>query len=346
MKSDLKIAVVGATGAVGREMFSVLESRKFPVGELVAFASERSDGKELRLNGKHWRCQVMKPGCFKGVDIAFFDASDAVSKEWVPRASEEGAWVVDNSATFRMESDVPLVVPEVNGRLVEEKAKRGVKALSPRERIIAGPNCTTVQLVVALKPLAERFVMKRLVVSTYQSVSGAGTAAMEELETQTSAALNDEIIPPKAFAHPIAFNCIPQIGGFKDDGYTSEEHKLMAETRKILGLPDLRVSATAIRVPTLSCHGESVNVEFEKPVSVEEAREVLSRQSGIVLRDEPGKQVYPMGVEAAGKDPVYVGRIRRDPSVGNGLNFWVVSDNLRKGAALNAIQVGEIIVRA
>jgi aspartate-semialdehyde dehydrogenase len=288
----------------------------------------------------------MKPGCFKGVDIAFFDASDAVSKEWVPRASEEGAWVVDNSASYRMESDVPLVVPEVNGKLVEEKVKRGVKALSPRERIIAGPNCTTVQLVVALKPLADRFGLKRLVVSTYQSVSGAGTAAMEELETQTSAALNDELLPPKAFSHPIAFNCIPQIGGFKDDGYTSEEHKLMAETRKILGLPELRVSATAIRVPTLSCHGESVNVEFEKPVSVEAAREVLSKSPGIVIRDEPGKMVYPMGIEAAGKDPVYVGRLRKDPSVGNGLNFWVVSDNLRKGAALNAIQVGEIIVRA
>jgi aspartate-semialdehyde dehydrogenase len=346
MSKALKIAVVGATGAVGREMFSVLESRNFPVGDLVAFASPRSDGKELKLQGKSYRCQVMAPGCFKGVDIAFFDASDAVSKEWVPRATEEGAWVVDNSATFRMEKDIPLVVPEVNGKLVEEKVKRGVRALSPRERIIAGPNCTTVQLVVALKPLAERFTMKRLVVSTYQSVSGAGTAAMEELETQTSALLNDEIIPPQAFAHPIAFNCIPQIGGFKDDGYTSEEHKLMAETRKILGLPELRVSATAIRVPTLSCHGESVNVEFEKPVSIDEARELLGKSPGIVLRDEPARLSYPMGVEAAGKDPVYVGRIRKDPSVPNGLNFWVVSDNLRKGAALNAIQVGEILTRA
>jgi aspartate-semialdehyde dehydrogenase len=346
MSNGLKIAVVGATGAVGREMFSVLESRKFPVGELRAFASERSSGKELKLNGSTWKCQVMKPGCFEGVDIAFFDASDAVSKEWVPRATQEGAWVVDNSASYRMEQDVPLVVPEVNGRLVEEKAKRGVKALSPRERIIAGPNCTTVQLVVALKPLAERYGLKRLVVSTYQSVSGAGTAAMEELEVQTSAFLNDEIIPPKAFAHPIAFNCIPQIGGFKDDGYTSEEHKLMAETKKILGLPNLKVSATAIRVPTLSCHGESVNIELEKPVNVAEARELLAAHPGIVIRDEPGKNVYPMGLEATGKDPVYVGRLRKDPSVENGLNFWVVSDNLRKGAALNAIQVGELILRS
>ncbi|HUP56913.1 MAG TPA: aspartate-semialdehyde dehydrogenase [Bdellovibrionota bacterium] len=352
MKS-LRIAVVGATGAVGREMFSVLQSRKFPVAELVPFASARSEGKALMFNDKSRLCKVMKPGCFEGIDIAFFDASDPVSKEWVPRATEEGAWAIDNSAAFRMESDVPLVVPEVNGHLVEERAKRGLKSLTPRERIIAGPNCTTVQLVVALKPLADRYGMKRLVISTYQSTSGAGTAAMDELSTQTVGMFNSKKIEPKAFTHQIAFNCIPQIGGFKDDGYTSEEHKLMAETRKILGLPDLAVSATAIRVPTFSCHGESVNIEFRKPVTAEEARALLSKSPGVIVQDEPEKSIYPMGfvhagdvVEGAtGKDAVYVGRIRRDPSVEHGLNLWVVSDNLRKGAALNAVQVGEIILR-
>jgi aspartate-semialdehyde dehydrogenase len=322
----------------------VLEQRKFPVGELVPFASARSDGKALRYAGREFRCRALKPGCFEGIDIVFFDASDAVSKEWVKSAAEAGAWVVDNSATHRMDQDIPLIVPEVNAARIEERIRKGAKAVSVRERIIAGPNCTTVQLVVALKPLRDRFGLKRLVLSTYQSVSGAGTAAMDELSEQTAEVLAGKSARPKVFPHAIAFNCIPHIGGFKDDGYTSEEQKLMAETRKILELPNLRISATAVRVPTLACHGESVNIETEKPCSPEEARAALAQQSGVVVEDEPGHNLYPMGVKGVGQDAVYVGRIRKDSSVENGLNLWVVSDNLRKGAALNAVQVGEILV--
>lgn len=345
------IAVIGATGAVGRELLAILDERKFPIGRLVPFASARSQGKAVAFRGAEIPCEVLQKGCFQGVDIAFFDASDSVSKEWVPEAAAAGAWVIDNSATFRMEPDVPLLVPEVNGALLEQRARAG-KSLSPRERIIAGPNCSTVELVVALKPLHDHWGLRRVTVSTYQSTSGAGAAAMEELSSQTLAALEDRKTVSKAFAHRIAFNCIPQIGGFKDDGYTSEEQKIMQETRKILDLPELRINATAIRVPTFSGHGESVNVECDRPVSPEQARAALRAQRGIVVLDDPEKSVYPMNVTAqddpvegaAGRDAVYVGRIRRDPSIENGLNFWIVSDNLRKGAALNAVQAGEILV--
>ena len=349
---SFRVAVVGATGAVGREMFKVLAERKFPVSELVPFASGRSAGRVLPWNGRDWICRALAPGCFDGVDIAFFDASDAVSKEWVPQAAAAGAWVVDNSGHHRMDPDIPLVVPEVNGALALEKAKRGVRALPERERIIAGPNCTTIQMVVALRPIRDRWGIKRLVISTYQAVSGAGTAAMDELTAQTSAVIAGRASAPHTFAHQIAFNCIPQIGGFKDDGYTSEEHKLMAETRKILAMPNLKVTATAIRVPTLACHGESLNLETDRPCSPEDVRAALRGEPGIVVLDEPQRGIYPMGAPGAassvegavGRDGVYVGRIRRDSSLENGLNLWVVSDNLRKGAALNAVQVGELLV--
>jgi aspartate-semialdehyde dehydrogenase len=347
---NLKVAVVGATGAVGQQLLSILEKRGFPVSELVPFASARSEGKPVQYRGKSYPCRVMKPGCFQGVQIAYFDASDAVSKEWVPQAAEAGAWVVDNSATFRMEPDSLLLVPEVNGHLLHERLGR--KDLRPRERILTGPNCSTVQMVVALKPIRDRWGIKRVVVSTYQSTSGAGAAAMEELGTQIRDVMSGKPAQPKAFAHQIAFNCIPHIGGFKDDGYTSEEHKMIAESRKLLEMPNLRISATAVRVPTYSCHAESINVECEKPVDVASVREALRSQSGIILQDDPEKKIYPMGmpgngaVEAAsGRDAVYVGRIRKDPSLENGLNLWVVSDNLRKGAALNAVQIGEVILK-
>jgi aspartate-semialdehyde dehydrogenase len=345
---------VGATGAVGREMMRVLEERKFPVTELVPFASPRSLGHEIKLNGKPFKCQVLEKGCFDGVKIAFFDAADAISKEWVPQAAESGAWVVDNSATFRTESDLPLLVPEVNGQLIEPllAAARSGRATA-RNRILAGPNCSTVQLVVALKPILTQWGLKRVVVSSYQSASGAGSAAMDELAEQTQGVFNGKPVPPKAFAHQIAFNCIPHIGGFKDDGYTSEEQKIIAESRKILGLPSLRISATAVRVPTLSCHGETVNIECERPFELGQVRDALRAQPGVVVQDEPTKGIYPMGnpgkasaVEGgSGRDAVYVGRIRRDASVENGLNLWVVSDNLRKGAALNAVQIGEILAK-
>lgn len=341
----LKVAVVGATGAVGQQLLSILKERKFPVGELVPFASSRSAGKKVTFDGREYTVQAMTPGCFQGVDMAFFDASDAVSKEWVPQAAKSGAWVIDNSATFRMDKEVPLMVPEVNGDLLT--------TVREGSRIIAGPNCSTVQLVMALKPIQREWGLKRVLVSSYQSASGAGAAAMEELAEQTRAALAKKTVIPQAFKHQLAFNCIPQIGGFKDDGYTSEEQKIMEESRKILDQPGLRVSATAVRVATFSCHGETVNVECEKSFTLDAIRESLRGFPGVILQDDPSQFIYPMGNAGAssavesgtGRDAVYVGRIRKDTSVDNGLNFWVVSDNLRKGAALNAVQIGELITR-
>jgi aspartate-semialdehyde dehydrogenase len=358
----MKVAVVGATGAVGKELLSILEERKFPVTELVPFASARSEGKSISFNGKSYPCRTLKKGCFTGVDIAFFDASDAISKEWVPQAAEAGTWVVDNSATFRLDDDVLLLVPEVNGDRLTARLKK--ETHSPRERILTGPNCSTVQMVVALKPIRDQWGLKRVVVSTYQSASGAGAAAMEELSAQTAGIFNQKVVKPQAFAHQIAFNCIPHIGGFVAaganrgaydvDGYTSEEQKIVAESRKILELPTLRVSATAVRVPTFSCHGESINIECERSFTVDQARAALKAQPGVIVQDEPENKTYPMSMPgesshvegATGRDAVYVGRIRKDPSLEHGLNLWVVSDNLRKGAALNAIQIGEMLVKS
>jgi aspartate-semialdehyde dehydrogenase len=344
-----KIAIVGATGAVGRELFEILEDRKFPISDVLPFASPRSEGRILHLNGNPYRCTSLKSGCFEGVDIAFFDASDEISKEWAIQAAEAGAWVIDNSATYRLDPEVPLVVPEVNGNLLQNYSA----TFKGKQRIIAGPNCTTVQLVVALKPIQQHWGIKRIVLSTYQATSGAGTAAMEELSEQTAALFNRKVAQPKIFSHQIAFNCIPQIGGFKDDGYTSEEQKVVNETRKILGAPNLKISVTAVRVPTFSCHAESVNLECEKPFTVDEVRAALKAQDGVILLDDPKNQVYPMNVTsegdpvegATGNDAVYVGRIRKDTSVDHGLNLWVVSDNLRKGAALNAVQIAEHLIK-
>ncbi len=344
-KNTLTVAVVGATGAVGRALLSILEERNFPVGELVPFASARSEGKPIRFAGREFKCRALKTGCFKGVDIAFFDASDAVSKEWVPQAADAGAWVVDNSGAFRMDSDIPLVVPEVNGGLLAARTRSG----STRERIVAGPNCSTVQLVVALEPIRARWGLRRVVVSSYQSVSGAGTAAMDELTTQTSGVLSKTPVAPNVFPHQIAFNCIPQIGGFSGalgaEGYTSEEQKIMLESRKILALPQLRITATAVRVPTYLSHCESVQIECDKPFEVAEVRSVLETADGVQVLDRPENSQYPMAITGAGQDPVFVGRLRRDISVENGLSLWVVSDNLRKGAALNAVQIGEVLVQ-
>lgn len=357
---ELDVAVVGATGAVGQEILKILESRAFPVRRLVPFASARSAGTSVRFRQQEHACRVLEPGCFNGLDVAFFDASDEVSRQWVPVAVAAGCWVIDNSATFRLDPDVLLLVPEVNGARLEERLKKNfekaqggsAQAMPERARILTGPNCSTVQMVMALKPLHERFTLKRVVVSTYQSVSGAGKLAIDELKAQTRDYLAGVPFESTVFPHQIAFNCIPQVGGFKEDGMTSEEQKMIAESRKLLDLPALRLSVTAVRVPTIGCHGESVNAEFERPVDLAEARLALMALAGISLLDDPSNRVYPLGeatesdrVEGGrGRDAVYVGRVRRDPSVENGLNLWVVSDNLRKGAALNAVQIGESLV--
>lgn len=355
MKDGLKVAIVGATGAVGRELLSLLAQRRFPVRELVLFASQRSIGKSVIWNGENYVCQALSKDCFGGVQVAFFDASDEVSQEWVPCAAAAGAWVIDNSATFRLQEQVPLLVPEVNAHFLEQRLRsKPLSQLSAQERILAGPNCSTVQLVLALNPIHDHWGLKRVLVSSYQSTSGAGSLAMSELAHQTEDFLAKKPLQSRVFPHPIAFNCIPQIGTFKEDGYTSEEHKIMAESRKILGLPDLRISATAVRVPTFSCHAEAIHVECQRSFSIPEVISALQNHPGLIVQDNLKKNSYPLAIAtendsvegATGKDAVYVGRIRKDPSVENGLNLWVVSDNLRKGAALNAIQMGELLLKA
>ncbi|MGK5087156.1 aspartate-semialdehyde dehydrogenase [Bdellovibrionota bacterium FG-2] len=348
MKKKLKVAVVGATGAVGRILLSILEERRFPLTELVPFASSRSLGKIVTYQDKPLTCQVLALGCFQDVDLAFFDASDAVSKQWVPVAQAAGTWVVDNSATFRYDPSIPLMVPELNAESLS-------LALASGSKVITGPNCSTVQMVMALKPIQDLWGLKRVVVSTYQSTSGAGAAAMQELQDQTAeflgAPARHSANEPSIFPHPIAFNCIPHIGGFASEpgspfeGYSSEERKMILETRKILGLPELAITATAVRVPTLACHGESINIETLKPFELHEVRSALKAQTGITLVDDPLQKQYPLGRNGAGKDAVFVGRLRRDSSIENALNLWVVSDNLRKGAALNAVQIGELLVQ-
>lgn len=335
-----RIAIVGATGAVGREMIAILENRPFPISVCVPFASPRSRGKPITLRGRTYACHVLEKGCFQGIDFAFFDASDEVSREWVPEALAAGAWVIDNSGVHRMDSGTELSVPEVNGDRLDQLAARGPQA----KKLVAGPNCTTVQLVTALKPLLDRYGLKRVCVSTYQSVSGAGTAAMDELQSQLRSVLAGGKAEARVLKHPIAFNLIPQIGSFDADGHTSEEKKVIQETRKILGLPELAISCTAVRVPTLACHAESVNVELAKDFELSDIRDAFSNAPGVRVEDEPSQFRYPMNRDGAGQDPVYVGRIRRDPSHSHGLQFWVVADNLRKGAALNAIQIAERIV--
>ncbi len=343
MAKAINVAVVGATGAVGRELLALFEERKFPAKKITAFASSRSEGKELSFRGEKLSCQILKAGCFQNIDLVFFDASDAISQEWVPQAAQAGAWVVDNSASFRLDPEVPLIVPEVNGGLLSH----------PNKKIISGPNCTVAPMTVVLNPILRNWGIKRVVLCTYQSVSGAGTLAMQELTEQSLGFLSKKSSQSKVFPHPIAFNCIPQIGAFKTgpyktgdetEGYTSEEVKTLLETRKILGKPGLKLTTTAIRVPTFSCHGQALNIECERAFDLTEIRKALLEQPGLTLEDDPKTNLYPMGVRQTGKDSVSVGRIRRDFSVENGLNLWIVSDNLRKGAALNAIQIGEILV--
>ncbi len=335
-KEKYNVAVVGATGAVGEQMREVLEERQFPVGELRLLASERSAGQSLPFNGKNIRVEILNQTSFSGVDIGLFSAGGSVSAKFAPLAVAAGAVVVDNTSYFRMETDVPLVVPEVNGQEIAGYKKRG---------IVANPNCSTIQMVVALKPIHDAVRIKRVVVSTYQSVSGAGRKAMEELSQQVSALFNGKDLKKDKFPHQIAFNCIPHIDQFTDGGYTKEEWKLINETRKILGEPSLPVTATTVRVPVFCSHSESVNVETVVKLSAEEAKKILREAPGVIVADEPENNLYPMAVDVTGTDATYVGRIREDDSVANGLNLWVVADNLRKGAALNAVQIAEILIR-
>ena len=335
-KEKYNVAVVGATGLVGEQMREVLEEREFPVGELRLLASERSAGQLLPFQGKQVRVGVLQEDTFENIDIGLFSAGGSVSAKFAPIAVAAGAVVVDNTSTFRMEPDIPLVVPEVNAKEIANYKSRG---------IIANPNCSTIQMVVALKPLHDAARIKRLVVSTYQSVSGAGRKAMEELSHQVSALFNGKEIEKIKFPHQIAFNCIPQIDDFLENGYTKEEVKMINETRKILGEPNLPVTATTVRVPVFCSHSESINVETVVKLSAAEAKQILREAPGVILADVPDENIYPMAIDATGKDATYVGRVREDNSITNGLNLWVVSDNLRKGAALNAVQIAEILIR-
>ncbi|MDR0543333.1 MAG: aspartate-semialdehyde dehydrogenase [Dysgonamonadaceae bacterium] len=331
----MKVAIVGASGAVGQEFLRVLEERNFPVDELLLFGSERSAGKSYPFRGKSYIVKELKHNDdFKDVDIAFTSAGASISKEFADTITKYGAIMIDNSSAFRMDTDVPLVVPEVNA----EDAK-----IRPRG-IIANPNCTTIQMVVALKPLEELSHIKRVHVSTYQAASGAGAAAMDELHTQYRQIVKGEEPTVEKFAYQLAYNLIPQVDVFTDNGYTKEEMKMYNETRKIMH-SDVEVSAMCVRVPSLRAHSEAVWVETERPVSVEEAREAFSKADGVIVMDDPANKIYPMPLFIAGKDPVYVGRIRKDISNPKGFSFWCVSDQIKKGAALNAVQIAEYLIR-
>jgi aspartate-semialdehyde dehydrogenase len=334
-KDQYIVAVVGATGAVGREMVSILEERKFPLSELRLFASQQSAGSSVEFSGGEVKVRLLDRQAFAGVDIALFSAGEEISREYAPIAVGAGAVVIDNSAAWRMEPSVPLVVPEVNRH-----------AISRHQGIIANPNCSTIQMVVVLKPLHEAVRIKRVVVSTYQSVSGTGKEAMDELMDQTKALLSFREVEPRVYPYQIAFNCLPHIGSFNDQGDCAEEVKLVQETRKIMEDDSIRVSATTVRIPVFHSHSESVNIETERKLTPNEARALLSTSPGVLVYDDPQRRLYPMPIDAAGQDAVYVGRIREDRSIANGLNLWIVSDNLRKGAALNAIQIAEELISA
>jgi aspartate-semialdehyde dehydrogenase len=331
----MKIAIVGASGAVGQEFLKVLEERLFPIDELLLFGSERSAGSSFVFNGKNIPVKELKHNDdFKDVKIAFVSAGAGVSKEFADTITKHGAVMIDNSSAFRMDDDVPLVVPEVNAA----DAK-----IRPRN-IIANPNCTTIQLVVALKPLNDLSPIRRIHVATYQAASGAGAAAMNELMEQYKQVINKEPVVVSKFAYQLAFNMIPQVDVFLENGYTKEEMKMYNETRKIMHT-QAEVSATCVRVPSLRAHSEAVWVETEHPISVEQAKEAFAKAEGVVVEDNPQEKIYPMPLFISGKDPVYVGRIRKDIANPNGLTFWCVSDQIRKGAALNAVQIAEYLLR-
>lgn len=332
-KTRYVVAVVGATGAVGNEMIKTLDQRNFPVETLRLFASERSEGKTLEFNDKKISVEAIKDTSFKGIDIALFSAGAERSKTWAPVAAKSGCVVVDNSSQWRMDPEVPLVVPEVNPH-----------DLKKHKGIIANPNCSTIQMVVVLKPIHDAAKIKRVVVTTFQAVSGTGQKAINELMQQTTDLLNFKEVQCNVYPYQIAFNVLPHIDAFLENGYTKEEMKMVNETRKIMGDNSIRLTATTVRVPVFRSHSESLNIETEKKLNPDDVRAILSQAPGIIVYDAPGKNIYPVPLHVAGKDETYVGRIREDESIENGINMWIVADNLRKGAALNAVQIAEKLI--
>ena len=350
-KPFFKIGIIGATGIVGSELLKILDERNFPIESIKPFASKNSIGKKITYRDKTYKVEVLSNDSIKDIDIAFFDASDLVSKKWALAFAENNTLVIDNSATFRMDSDVELIVPEINGNKLIKKIKE--KNILTKDKIISGPNCSTVELVMALKPIQLEFGLKKVFVATYQSTSGAGNLAKEELLNQTKSFIEKKEFKPKHFSNQIAFNTIPHIGGFLKSGYTSEENKILHESRKILEEPLLQVSVTAVRIPTLYCHGEAVFIETKKQVDILKLKEKMETFHGICLLDDHENNIYPMNEThpfskikgATGRDPVYVGRIRKDLHNENSVNMWIMSDNIRKGASLNAVQIAETIIK-
>ncbi|UQZ91233.1 aspartate-semialdehyde dehydrogenase [Deltaproteobacteria bacterium Smac51] len=334
MSREYKVGVLGASGAVGREVLNCLEDRVFPFSEVRALASERSAGSKLEFNGGEITVQKVGPDSFKDLDLAIFSAGASVSREYGPIAAKSGCPVIDNSSCWRQDERVPLVVPEVNSRV-----------LAQHRGIIANPNCSTIQMLVALKPIYDAVGIKRIVVSTYQAVSGTGQKAIEELADQTRQIFNCQDVTRKVYPHRIAFNCLPHIDSFTDNGYTKEEMKMVNETKKIFGDENIKVSATCVRVPVFYGHSEAIWIETARHIEVGAARELMTRAPGILVVDNPEANQYPMAVDAAGRDEVFVGRIRADISCDNGLTMWVVADNLRKGAATNAVEIAELLIR-
>ncbi|RQD67830.1 MAG: aspartate-semialdehyde dehydrogenase [Desulfonatronovibrio sp. MSAO_Bac4] len=333
MSKNPVVAVVGATGAVGREMLKTLEQRNFPAEKIIPLASSRSAGSKIEFKGQELIVQELKEDSFKGIDIAIFSAGGGTSEKFAPVAVKSGCVVVDNSNAWRMDENVPLIVPEVNPQDLEK-----------HKGIIANPNCSTIQMVVVLKPLHDAGKIKRVIVSTYQAVSGSGQKAVQELEKQVKDLLSMKEIEPEVYPYQIAFNCLPHIDVFLDNGYTKEEMKMVNETKKIMGDDNIKVTATTVRVPVFYGHSESLNIETENKITPQEARAILSQAPGIKVLDNPAEKIYPMPIFAAGEDDTFVGRIRADETIENGLNMWVVADNIRKGAALNAVQISELLV--
>ncbi|MCL4151435.1 UNVERIFIED_CONTAM: hypothetical protein GTU68_036061 [Idotea baltica] len=332
MTSKAVVAIAGATGVVGSEIISILEARKFPIKELRIYASKDSLGEVYKFNDEEVVVQVLDKSSFEGVDIALFATSASLSEKFVPFAVNSGAFVIDNSSFFRMQDGIPLVVPEVNSDI-----------LTKNDKIIANPNCSTIQLIPILNTLQNKLALKRVVVSTYQSVSGAGKTAIDELWNQTKSIFTQQELKTEAFAHQIAFNCIPQIDVILDNGYTKEEYKIINESRKILNLPKLKITATAVRVPVFNSHAESVNIELKSESSVDEINKLLSETEGVRVFNNFSE--YPMQINSSGKDDIFVGRVRKDESAKNTFDLWIVADNLRKGAALNAVQIAEVLIK-